>query len=279
MPDSLFKRRWFSTRVFHGVNAMLHGREQEAHGVEASLMNQLMLELLDRQRAGSLHNIELYDFYAFCQQRLSVSHSQILQDLWVLYMLNEKREGYFVEFGACDGKLLSNTLLLEKQYGWKGILAEPNPVWHSALAENRACHVSSKCVFSHSGDIKAFENVVSRPELSRMVDVIPDDVHEKNGNRAEKQTVEVDTVSLLDLLAQYDAPKVVDYLSIDTEGSEFEILKCFDFDAYRFRLVSVEHAGESDKRDSICSLLEENGYERWRPELTRWDDWYVDKSI
>ena len=70
-------------------------------------------------------------------------------------------------------------------------------------------------------------------------------------------------------------PDVIDYLSIDTEGSELEILQTFDFDAYKFRLITVEHAGEKEKREKICSLLESKGYNRWLPILSRWDDWYI----
>ena len=65
------------------------------------------------------------------------SNAQLLQDLWVLYELKEKRNGYFVEFGACDGMSLSNTLLLEKTFGWQGALAEPARAWHAALYANR----------------------------------------------------------------------------------------------------------------------------------------------
>ena len=51
--------------------------------------------------------------------------SQIYQDIFVLYTLNWKRNGFFVEFGATNGFDLSNSYLLEKDFGWKGILCEP----------------------------------------------------------------------------------------------------------------------------------------------------------
>ncbi len=65
------------------------------------------------------------EFLAFATKMAPYSNAQLLQDLWVLYELKEKRHGYFVEFGACDGISLSNTLLLEKTFGWQGALAEP----------------------------------------------------------------------------------------------------------------------------------------------------------
>jgi FkbM family methyltransferase len=271
---SLFHLPWMMSHVFNGLREATHGDPARAEALEGALMSRLVLELLDRQRSGKLSNRGLYDFYAFCQQRLRLSHSQILQDLWVLYMLQEKRGGFFVEFGACDGRMLSNTLLLESEYAWTGILAEPDPHWHVALKTNRKCDISTDCVSTHSGNRIAFAHVPTRPELSRVADIQPDDVHEQNGNRGDAEIIEVDTISLSDLLKKFGAPRIVDYISLDTEGSEYAILKSLNFNEYRFRLITVEHAGESKKRNDILTLLSNYGYQRWRPELSRWDDWY-----
>ena len=193
-------------------------------------------------------------------------------------MTQEKKQGYFVEFGACDGRLLSNSLLLERQYDWAGLLAEPNPVWHHDLEKNRTCAIDKRCVYTNTGETVAFTSTPKAPELSRISNIVPDDVHERNGNRDNKETIDVETVSLLDLLTEHKAPAFIDYLSIDTEGSEYEILKAFDFNAYTFGLITVEHAGENSKREHLQSLLTERGYQRWRPVLSRWDDWYVHKE-
>ena len=276
---SLFSLPWFSHGAFSGIDAAFHKGEEASLRLEGSFMSQLVLQLLDQQRADELYNAGLYDFYAFCQQRLHRSHAQILQDLWVLFMLKEKREGFFVEFGACDGVTLSNTLLLENGYGWTGILAEPNPHWSVGLKSNGRCRISKKCIAAESGHSAPFAHIPAMPELSRIADIVPDDIHERNGNRGQTDQIHVETLSLLDLLRENDAPEMIDYLSIDTEGSEYEILKTFDFAVYRFRLISVEHAGETHKRESIRSLLEGKGYARWRPELSRWDDWYWNEML
>jgi hypothetical protein len=68
---------------------------------------------------------------------LTNSKSQNFQDLFVLSQLGIKRNGYFVEFGASNGIDLSNTFLLEYQFEWSGILAEPAKYWSEALRKNR----------------------------------------------------------------------------------------------------------------------------------------------
>jgi len=80
---------------------------------------------------------DLWAFMAFAIPRAHLSTAQLFQDLWVLWTLGEKRGGYFVEFGAANGRKLSNTWFLETEMGWKGILAEPNPIFRKVLKQNR----------------------------------------------------------------------------------------------------------------------------------------------
>lgn len=272
---TIFSQSWFTGSIFDGLVRTLFGTAAARRGAEDAFFQRLIIHLLDSQKAGELRHADILSFYGFCQRHLTRSSAQILQDLWVLFMTGEKHGGFFVEFGACDGVLLSNTKLLESDYGWSGILAEPNQLWHAALAENRKADISHLCVHAASGKRVAFFSTDAMPELSRVANIVPDDVHERNGNRAAVSPIEVDTISLKDLLDDRSAPAVIDYLSIDTEGSEQSILEAFDFGAYSFRLLTVEHAGETAKREAIRALLTAHGYRRWHPGLTRWDDWYV----
>ena len=93
-------------------------------------------------------------------------------------------------------------------------------------------------------------------------------------HRRSGRLVSVQTISLMDLLIKHEAPKHIDYMSVDTEGSEYEILNAFDFDAYSFGLVSVEH-NYSGTRTKIQRLLENAGYRRIPTPLSRFDDWYI----
>jgi hypothetical protein len=100
---------------------------------------------------------------------------------------------------------------------------------------------------------------------------------EPNSHGLLKRTTssyEVETISLQDLLVAHGAPKYIEFLSIDTEGSEFEILKNFDFQSYRFGAICVEH-NFADTREKINGLLLANGYQQVHSDLSDFDDWYV----
>ena len=204
-------------------------------------------------------------------KNLRRSNSQILQDLFVLHALNFKRNGFFVEFGATNGISLSNTYLLEDEFGWTGILAEPARCWHEALRANRSVHIELNCVWSDSTSVLSF-NQVDNGELSTIDSYSGSDSH--SSARRNGTQYQVRTISLLDLLKKYEAPKIIDYLSIDTEGSEYEILENFDFDGYCFRVVTCEH-NHTAAREKLFKLFSSYGYKRVHQEISNFDDWYL----
>lgn len=201
----------------------------------------------------------------------SKSQSQLGQDVLALGVSGIKRGGFFVEFGATDGVSLSNTYMLEKDFGWSGILCEPGKLWHSSLRANRSCSIDIRCVYSSSGQYLKFSET-GIGELSTISKYMESD--ENRFLRKEQRTYDVETVSLGDLLAKYNAPKYVDFLSVDTEGSELAILKDFNFDKYRFGLICVEH-NYTSSREKLQELLTRNGYKQIYPEHSKFDDWYL----
>lgn len=214
-------------------------------------------------------------FLSYCAARRSWSNSQIMQDLWVCFELGEQQTGYFVEFGAADGMKHSNTLLLESRFGWSGVLAEPNPFWHSALSKNRTAAIETKCVSSASNQTVSFVTTDDvDPELSGIASFADNDHFADT--RSKGKTITVETLSLDDLLRKYNAPKVIDYMSIDTEGSEFDILSAFSFDR-DVRLISVETNQNTDPK--IDRLLTSKGYTRVFKNFSQWDSWYVGASV
>jgi FkbM family methyltransferase len=203
------------------------------------------------------------------------SQSQFKQDVFVQHVLSFKQNGFFVEFGATDGIELSNTHQLEKAFGWSGILAEPARGWHSSLANNRSCAIDHSCVWKVSGEqIEFTETMIGG--LSTISAFSDSDA--LGGLRRNRQRYRVPTISLMDLLQKHNAPFDIDYLSIDTEGSELAILEAFDFNSYNISIITCEHNFRPD-REKIFNLLSSKGFIRQFEEFSDVDDWYVNSKI
>lgn len=196
------------------------------------------------------------------------SKSALRQDLFALLVSGFKQKGFFVEFGACDGLFVSNTFLLEKEFDWEGILSEPARIWHKDLNRNRTCHISTYAVGSESKRQIQFTEYVS-PGLSRTGDRGPTG---ENGRIKKRYFVE--SITLLDLLEKYNAPEKIDFVSIDTEGSELEILQNFDFSKYKISSFAVEHNHGPDQ-NLVRDLMVKNGYHQVMQDISRYDAWYV----
>lgn len=216
---------------------------------------------------------DLLSFFTYALPQVKEAQGQLFQDLWVLWELDGKKNGYFVEFGATNGLTMSNTHVLEHHHGWKGILAEPNPDYHERLGRERNCLISHKCVYSETG--KTLDFIVTEKGLySRIAEINPQDHIGAGGLRDAHRTIPVETISLEGLLDEHKAPAEIDYMSVDTEGSEYEILRNFNFEKRRIKTLTIEH-NYTGLREQIYDLMTSKGYIRRFPEYTRFDDWYI----
>lgn len=197
------------------------------------------------------------------------SVSQLGQDVWVLERTGFKKNGFFVEFGATDGVLLSNSWMLEKFFDWQGICAEPNPDFYARLLKNRNCKVSNQYIGAITGEKIDF---VLADVFGGSAEFIGCDHHKEKREAYLKagKTIALDSISLNDFLVFHCAPKDIDYISIDTEGSEYSILKNFPFERWNVKLFTIEH-NFTNQRDFIFSLMQKHGYIRTE---SQWDDWY-----
>lgn len=202
---------------------------------------------------------------------LKHSKSQMRQDIHVLLNSGFKKNGYFVEIGATDGVSFSNTYLLEKYMDWNGIVVEPSPQYSKVIRENRRCNIETKCVYSKSGHSVEFIEVQgsSLSGITKYNDSNRPELRDANSEKFFKETI-----SLNDLLDFYEAPSEIDYISIDTEGSELTILQSFHFRKFKVKFFSVEH-NFTAQRDEIYRLMQNNGYKRILEKYSQWDDWYV----
>lgn len=244
--------------------------------VEVLDLLSLELDILKNELALAQKRNQIYNNFdslnkeTFEEKIRSLSTSQLGQDLWVLENTHYKKNGFFVEFGATDGVLLSNSFLLEKEFDWNGICSEPNPKFYSKLKENRNCNLSDECVAGKSGEKVEF---VLAGELGGMRKYIDYDNHAQKRQLYldNRDVVSLNTISLNDFLIKHNAPKCIDYLSIDTEGSEYEIIKEFPFDEWDIRMITIEHNYASTRSKIRQVLVDGYGYQCVE---AKWDDWY-----
>jgi FkbM family methyltransferase len=243
-----------------------------AHSVLSSVGLRLMRESsFEALSANAAREFEMLDSLLAALYPYARSYGQLKQDVVALMMSGFKRNGYFVEFGAASGLHLSNTVMLERDFGWTGILSEPARKWHDALSENRSCIIDRRCVWTNSGESIEF-NETEMGELSTISRFSDSDLHAER--RTGGLTYSVDTVSLDDLLDAHQAPDRIDYLSIDTEGSELDILRAFDLSRRKIGFITCEH-NFTPAREEIHDLLVSAGYRRVLTDLSAVDDWYV----
>ena len=196
---------------------------------------------------------------------LGNSYSQIGQDLDVINYFKNKKNGYFIEIGATNGIDLSNTYLLEKKYDWDGICIEPQDSYYNKLVQNRDCYTDNSLLFSEKGKEFDFSNA---NELGGITDYI-----DKWTSAKESEQVKKISETLNNILIKYNAPKYIDYMSLDTEGSELEILKGIDFDKYKFGFMTIEHNEVEPRRTEINNFLINKGYKYYKE--NQFDDYYI----
>lgn len=177
-------------------------------------------------------------------------------------IFNRKEKGFFIDIGAHDGITFSNTYFLEKRRNWEGICFEPNPKVFQKLVNNRNCITENCCIGALNGivlfwQISGYSEMLSGIKSSfdeKHISRIKKELKEKGGELVEIQ-VPVRELSTFELIKN----NKVNYLSIDTEGNEFDILKSIDFNLNRVEVISVEN-NYQDQR--ISNYLTDFGYKK-----------------
>ncbi|MBP7461253.1 MAG: FkbM family methyltransferase [Candidatus Delongbacteria bacterium] len=189
-----------------------------------------------------------------------------------------KRNGFYVEAGALDGIAGSCTYLLETTLGWSGILVEPG-IPYKALSINRSNNIClNLCLSGKNGPVIFADS--ENPGLSGIIDALEalDLRHQQMYRTPRVQWKEkgfkkktIQSITLFDLLATYQAPRIVDYLALDVEGSEYDVLKVFPFNLYQIMAISIEG-------DQCHNLLLSNGFRAAKNPFNQdapWERYYL----
>lgn len=207
--------------------------------------------------------------------------SQLFQDMFASFIVKDNFDKTFLEFGATNGIDLSNSFTLENDLSWTGVLAEPDINWIDSLKKNRPnSKILTKCIWKSSGEKL---NFFSSDEgvFSSLEDFKDSDIKSMPGNTALRtrsgKNIEVETISLNKVIEEEFNDISPSYISIDTEGSEFEILNSFNFSKYQPAVFTIEH-NFTDLQKKIDELMFKNDYLRIFNNLTFFDAWYISKK-
>lgn len=221
----------------------------------------------------------------FSSERFSQGYqSQIGQDMFLnRWFFKNRGPGFFVDVGAYDGIVGSNTFYLEKHLQWNGIAFEPNPPTFEALRANRSCQLIQGCAYDQDGEISFLG--LSRREQSTaksrrpgsvlsmifdsnhggaMLGGIPAHMNQVRWvewiRKAMKldQTVQTVPCYRIDTVLKNCGVEIVDFLSIDVEGAELEVLRGIDFERVQINVICIEHNHEFP---AVYDLLTTSGFE------------------
>ena len=182
--------------------------------------------------------------------------SQYDQDFLAYIFFNGKKNGFYIDIGAYDGIALSNTFIFEK-LGWKGFCVEASPKNFSELQKNRKCDLYNYAICNKNiGKAKFLTSNIS------VLDVL--DIHNtvEHKERIKRESdnmeyVEVNTITFDDLMKNYPNINNIDFLSLDIEGGELDVLKTIDFQKYNFNLLTIEN---NEPKDTLIDFMKEKGY-------------------
>jgi FkbM family methyltransferase len=198
------------------------------------------------------------------------------QDRWIIdEVFPQKTGGFFLELGAADGFSDSNTYVLEKRYGWRGICIEPHPELFDALVNRykRSCTCVPLAVDCERGSV---EFVLAGQTSGLLTDESDNSPtrrpHQIKAARARGRIKVVEALPLHELLDKHGAPPVVDYFSFDVEGLETRILRNFPFNRYTFLAITIERP-----TPELNALLFRHGYHFVRNSL--YDTFYVHETL
>lgn len=175
-------------------------------------------------------------------------------------------DGFYIELGANDGIQQSNTYYFEQYRNWKGILIEPIGQRYLECFRNRSKNNKIFCNACVSFEYKEKFVELTYSNLMTTANNLESDLsnpieHAKSGlkyipNKENNYTFGSLASTLNSILLKSDAPKKIDFLSLDVEGAEIEVLKGVNHKQFRFKYICIE----SRNKEKLSEYLIENDY-------------------
>jgi FkbM family methyltransferase len=174
------------------------------------------------------------------------------------------KNGFYVDVGAHDGVTINNTLYFEKNNNWSGINIEPIKKVFDKLVSNRPNNINLNCaVCNNDGETDFFCNT----GYTEMISGIKDNFDIRHLNRLQSEnikmasTTEIIKINTKKLETILDENNIshINYLSIDVEGAEFEVIKSINFEKVFIDVIGFEN-NYNDTSIPIVKYLENKGF-------------------
>lgn len=184
-----------------------------------------------------------YRRYPYCSQ---VGQDRYLNE----YIFKDKKDGFFVDIGAHDGYTLSNSYFFEDKRNWDGICIEPLPDIFEQLAKKRKCKCINAAVSQIKGEVEFL--------IDNKFDMLSCIYSEKDKDKVENgeaKIIKVPSIPLNEILNDINHP--IDFISIDTEGYELDVLKSIDLERFDVTAFTIEN---NSKASHLRDYLIPRGY-------------------
>lgn len=200
--------------------------------------------------------------------------SQLGQDKFIDNFFNSQEGLTFLDIGAHDGITISNTYFLEKERYWTGICVEAQPLEFNKLKANRKCKCINVAVSNFEGEIdftyiEGYANMLSGISKNYNKEHLERILGEVNHYGGKINTITVPVKKAQTILEENDL-FIIDFCSIDTEGSEFDIIKSIDFNKTQIKVFIIEN---NYKETDIQKYLHTKGY--ILHSKLEWDDIFI----
>ncbi|XP_039310977.1 uncharacterized protein LOC105200111 isoform X2 [Solenopsis invicta] len=261
VPADLYeKATYFLVTVFNTWYNFSNGEKWYNKKNTSALSPEAFHDLLsDVRQHWIIWNHDSEESYAL--QEPDVEDPSMGQSSAIREIFNNKKNGFFIECGAYDGEIRSNTLFLERFNGWSGLLIEADPInFTKMLQKNRKAYLSPTCISITKSPIVA--SFLMARNVGRL--------HERENTTKNTPTntpdvahtgehIRVQCLPLTIYIAALGV-KTIDYFSLDIEGNEIDVLETIPFNEVDIKTLSVEYIHNAKGQKYLIDMMDRKGY-------------------
>ena len=193
----------------------------------------------------------------------TASWSQEGEDRILSRFFGHQADGFYVDVGAHHPKRFSNTYLFYRR-GWRGVNIDAMPGSMAAFRRMRPRDINLECGVGRSEDTLTY-HIFTEPALNGFSEKLSQSRHAADTSACLVETQPVRVRPLSDILGEHVAAgQTIDFMSVDVEGLDLEVLRSNDWSRFRPKLILVEVLGntwETLGSSEVTRFLSDLGYD------------------